>query len=171
MLSFRPYDYPDTVVIRAFNSQTGELSSLPGINFGSNAVGSSPINPLSFVDSDNDGITDDIDNCLSTPNPDQLDTDGDGSGDACDSDDDNDGLTDAQELSLGTDPKLADTDGDGPSDSDEINIHNTDPTRADSDGDGFSDFEEVGEGTNPTDAEDTPSTNALPLWLLYEATK
>jgi hypothetical protein len=39
------------------------------------------------LDSDNDGIPDTEDNCPLTPNPDQLDTDGDGSGDACDPDD------------------------------------------------------------------------------------
>jgi hypothetical protein len=34
-------------------------------------------------DSDGDGISDDRDNCPSTPNPDQRDTDGEGTGDAC----------------------------------------------------------------------------------------
>lgn len=45
-------------------------------------------------DDDNDGIGNTIDNCLNTPNPDQLDTDGDGMGDACDDDDDDDGILD-----------------------------------------------------------------------------
>ena len=39
------------------------------------------------VDNDNDGVADDVDNCLGTSNPDQIDTDGDGAGDACDPDD------------------------------------------------------------------------------------
>ena len=38
-------------------------------------------------DTDNDGIGNACDNCLSVYNPDQVDFDGDGQGDACDSDD------------------------------------------------------------------------------------
>lgn len=41
---------------------------------------------ISDVDSDDDGIPDDEDNCPDTPNPDQTDSDGDGRGDACDQD-------------------------------------------------------------------------------------
>jgi hypothetical protein len=42
-------------------------------------------------DSDADGVVDDVDNCPSAPNTDQLNTDGaDDGGDACDDDDDND---------------------------------------------------------------------------------
>ncbi|UCD27617.1 MAG: PQQ-binding-like beta-propeller repeat protein, partial [Planctomycetota bacterium] len=37
-----------------------------------------------FVDTDNDTIYDINDNCLNTPNPDQVDSDGDGMGNACD---------------------------------------------------------------------------------------
>jgi hypothetical protein len=47
------------------------------------------------ADSDNDTITDSTDNCPSVSNSNQLDTDNDGMGNACDADDDNDTVTDA----------------------------------------------------------------------------
>lgn len=47
-------------------------------------------------DTDHDGILDSDDNCISTPNPDQADMDGDGIGDVCD-DSDGDGLVDAED--------------------------------------------------------------------------
>jgi hypothetical protein len=37
-----------------------------------------------LLDSDGDGVPDGVDNCPTTPNPDQRDTDGDGVGDECD---------------------------------------------------------------------------------------
>ena len=75
----------------------------------SNAVGDIFVrdreeNPPPHSDVDGDGIIDSEDNCPNTYNPSQADFDGDTLGDACDPDDDNDGLTDAQELALGTDP-------------------------------------------------------------------
>jgi len=39
---------------------------------------------LEFPDQDGDGVRDDLDNCLNDFNPDQLDSDADGKGDACD---------------------------------------------------------------------------------------
>jgi len=62
---------------------------------------------------------------------------------------DSDGLTDDEELALGTDPQAVDTDSDGLTDRDEVNIYKTDPLNPDSDGDGFLDGKEVQGGYNP----------------------
>jgi hypothetical protein len=56
-------------------------------------------------DADGDGVTDDADNCVNTPNPDQLDGDNDGQGDACDQDLDNDGYDNAVDCNP-LDPKV-----------------------------------------------------------------
>ena len=60
-----------------------------------------------------------------------------------DTDTDGDGLTDAEEEELGTDPTNPDTDGDGLSDGEEVNEHGTDPLDGDTDDDGLTDGEEV----------------------------
>jgi hypothetical protein len=65
-------------------------------------------------DSDNDGVPDDLDNCPAVYNPDQVDTDLDGFGDACDDDDDQDGVPDAGDnCPLVANPDQADADADG----------------------------------------------------------
>ena len=67
---------------------------------------------------------------------------------ACD--DDADGLTNAQELSYGTDLYDSDTDGDTISDTGEISSYGTNPLAYDTDGDGFGDWDEIRTyGTNP----------------------
>jgi hypothetical protein len=60
-----------------------------------------------------------------------------------DPDTDGDGLTDAEEAILGTDPENPDTDGDGLTDGEEVLIYMTNPLVADTDGDGLSDGDEV----------------------------
>ncbi len=64
-------------------------------------------------------------------------------------DDDKDGLTNAEELELGTLPNKRDTDEDGLDDGAEVKIHNTDPLKPDTDGDGIKDGEEVSRGLEP----------------------
>ena len=64
-----------------------------------------PDDATESVDSDSDSVGDNADNCPSLSNTDQLNTDGDAEGDACDSDDDNDGFSDDQEELDGTNPK------------------------------------------------------------------
>ena len=68
-----------------------------------------------------------------------------------DEDGDDDGLTDADEDALGTDPQLPDTDGDGLTDGDEVMFELTDPLRRDTDCDGWTDGDEVALGIDPLD--------------------
>jgi hypothetical protein len=65
-------------------------------------------------------------------------------------DTDGDGLSDAEEAALGTDPFHTDTDGDGLSDGDEVLVHGSNPLLVDSDGDTLPDGEEVERGLDPT---------------------
>ena len=71
----------------------------------------------------------------------------------CSPDTDGDGICDAQEAHLGTDPGNADTDGDGINDADEVR-GGTDATVADTDGDGIPDGDEGRVGTDPRVADE-----------------
>lgn len=64
-------------------------------------------------------------------------------------DTDGDGIPDAEEAQLGTDPRSADTDRDGLSDRDEVRVYLTNPRNPDTDGDRFTDGAEVRNGYNP----------------------
>ncbi|MFN3194103.1 MAG: carbohydrate-binding domain-containing protein [Aureliella sp.] len=130
-----------------------------------NNIGSNPLD----TDTDDGTVGDGVEigqgtNPVNDPSDDILnDTDGDGRPDNVDSDDDNDGLTDAEEAGLGTNPLLGDTDGDGIQDGTELGrtsagpdsfggpvsfrpdadpTTTTNPLVADSDGDGLTDGQE-----------------------------
>jgi hypothetical protein len=64
-------------------------------------------------------------------------------------DTDGDGLTDDEELMIGTDPNNMDTDGDALLDRDEVKVYKTDPLDPDTDQDSYLDGEEVKNGYDP----------------------
>ena len=79
-------------------------------------------------DVDGDEVLNEVDNCPNHKNGTQTDTDGDGPGDACDSDDDGDGVPDdTDNCRIDQNPQQEDTDGDGYGDA-------CPPTHSDSDG-------------------------------------
>jgi hypothetical protein len=82
-----------------FLTSAGAADSRPDVTAGSVALYCAPFG----ADSDADGLPDDFDNCPADPNP-QFDNDEDGRGDVCDPDDDNDGMSDVFEITYGLDP-------------------------------------------------------------------
>ena len=89
-------------------------------------------------DSDNDGIANVTDNCPIVANADQLDNDGDGAGDVCDSDIDGDGMSNVYETAHSLNP-LSSADALG-----------------DQDADGFSNLAEFYASTSSSDNASTP---------------
>ena len=109
--------------------------------------------------------------------PSLIDTDGDGLSDGVEesllgnrltarpeNDDDGDGLTNIEEVGLGTSPSNPDTDGDGLSDGAE-RLWFTDPRNPDTDGDRIGDGDEVAEGSDPLDARSVPAASQPPRTL------
>jgi len=127
---------------------------------------------LQFIDTDEDGIFDYIDDDDDNDNVDDYDddfpldinesedNDEDGIGDNADLDDDNDGLSDNDEVSNGTDPFNKDSDGDGVTDNWELentlDPNNVDDGLIDTDGDGFINLDEFRLKTDPQDILDYP---------------
>lgn len=123
------------------------------------------------IDTDGDGLCDYVEKEILGTDYLKKDTDGDGLDDysevyLCDTDPlnkdtgktgvkdsakdaDGDKLTNAEEITLGTSPALADTDEDGLSDYDEVKKYKTNPLKEDTDGDGISDNGEIKLGLDP----------------------
>jgi BspA type Leucine rich repeat region (6 copies)/Bacterial TSP3 repeat len=73
-------------------------------------------------------------------------------------DSDLDGLSDAAEATLGTNPNNSDSDEDGLNDRAEIQVYLSNPLLKDSDADGFEDGFEVSTGFNPAQASSSPDS-------------
>lgn len=174
-------------IIAVFIVDNPDLDGDGLLNVDETAVGSDPNNPdtdgdgendslevganvLTPLDTDGDGIIDALESSI-------VDTDGDGVFDEADPantdpcvpninagpcDQDNDGLTNAQEGTLGTDPTNADTDADGINDGTEVTngsnpLNPCDPDdsspdcQVDTDADGVTDAQEGVDGTSISD--------------------
>ncbi len=159
-----------SAVISGFDHhrRVADLEVFPG---GVTDVGIIALEP--GLDTDGDGLTDDIEAQLNL-NPNNPDTNGNGILDGYE-DRDSDELTNIYEIVYGYNPGQADTDGNGTDDSQEdsdgdglTNLEEitagTDPTNADSDGDGMTDGYEVDFGldpNNPGDVNDDPDGDGL----------
>lgn len=156
----------------------GAAATLPDINDHNAILNGFTLERLSpFTDEDGDGLRDDwerkyFNNLDALPNEDP----------------DADGLTNAEEQTLGTDPTNPDTDGDGLSDGDEVKTYQTDPLRngdidgdlltdaseillyktdhrkVDTDGDGASDHYEVQVYSDPNDPDSRPQKTLINLF-------
>ena len=100
-----------------------------------------------IIDSDNDGISDENDNCTFNYNPIQEDYDNDGLGNICDNDDDNDGYNDLNDKFPLNPNEWYDNDNDGLGDNED----------EDDDNDSWSDTIEISCNTNPLDNSSFPN--------------
>ena len=170
-----------------FNSWTGACAGQGAtcslINITSDKTSAASFVPL---DGDGDGSDDGSDNCPLITNADQLDTDSDGTGDACDSDDDDDGDNDSADncpLIANADQLDSDSDGTGDAcDTDDDDdgtddgpdncplIANTDQLDTDSDGTGDAcDTDDYGYGADDDTQESIPVPTLQNFWLILSA--
>lgn len=129
-----------------------------------NMIGTDLNNP----DTDGDGLIDYQEVYITGTDPTKYDSVTDGVSDA-DADPDEDGLTNAQEIELGTDPQNDDTDGDGLKGGEEVNDYHTDPLNPDTDKDGVNDGDEIVLGLDPLKP-DTDDNGVLDCDEYFEQT-
>lgn len=93
-----PYYDPDPPAVMDASATIYEVTSVRDA-----AVSVGDLSVCNDVDTDGDTVPDLSDNCPTTFNPDQVDTDSDSHGDLCDEDDDDDGFLDTLEIKHGSD--------------------------------------------------------------------
>ena len=102
-------------------------------------------------DTDSDGVINSLDNCVSIPNSDQLDTDSDQIGNVCDSDDDGDGINDLADAFPLDRLEALDADADGIGNNADNCILTVNRDQLDTDADGLGnkcDLDDDGDGVN-----------------------
>lgn len=91
--------FPSSATIDSSNTMQLRVLVTPGVEI----VGDDPLLEnvvVSPTDSDQDGVNDDVDNCIGISNPEQIDADDDGYGNICDGDYNNDCIVNVVDLGL-----------------------------------------------------------------------
>lgn len=112
---------------------------------------------VSNIDTDEDGLSDYLELLFLNLDPLKFDSNANGIADG-DEDNDGDGLSNLEELAIGTAPYMFDTDMDNLDDVQE-SYYGTDPVVADTDDDGVTDGKEIEFGTNPLTPDDAFDLN------------